>query len=66
MSHRCVMRCLGVAVEEQNGQRTGNAPEPPDWMASGREVKCAAGIDGDGDRIGGSGLVVPAESKNLI
>ena len=28
---------LGVAVEEQNGQRTGVAPEPPiGWQAGGR------------------------------
>ena len=28
---------LGVAVEEQNGQRTGDAPEPPiGWQAGGR------------------------------
>ena len=44
---------LGVAVEEQNGQRTGECPRTPDWMASGRQVKCAAGGGGDGGRIGG-------------
>ena len=40
------MRCqfggdkLGMAVEGQDGQR------PADWMASGRQVKCAAGGGG--------------------
>lgn len=43
---------FGVAVEEPNGQRPGDAP---DGMASGRQVKCAAGIGGDGGRFGGRG-----------
>ena len=37
---------------------TGGCPRTPDWVASGRRVKCAAGVGGDGDRIGGGGLVV--------
>ena len=45
---------LGVAVEEQNGQRPGGRPRTPDGMTSGRQVKCAAGGGGDGDRIGGT------------
>ena len=63
------MRCqfggdnLGVAVEEQDGQRPGDAPRTPDWMASGRQVKCAAGGGGDGDRIGGE-RVGPLKSRN--
>ena len=31
----------------------GGCPRTPDWMASGRQVKCAAGVGGDGGRIGG-------------
>ena len=35
---------LGVAVEEQNGQRPGDAPEPPmgrqaDWQVNGSDPK---------------------------
>ena len=43
---------LGLAVEEQNGEMTttGECPRTPDWAASGRQVKCAAGGVGDGDR----------------
>lgn len=26
-------------------------PRTPDWMTSGREVKCGAGVGGDGDRV---------------
>ena len=32
---------------------TGGRPQTPDWMASGRRVKCAAGEGGEDDRIGG-------------
>ena len=32
---------------------TGGCPRTPDGMASGRQVRCAAGGGGDGDRIGG-------------
>ena len=28
-------------------------PPNPRWDGSGRRVKCAAGVGGDGDRIGG-------------
>ena len=50
---------LGVAVEEQNGQRTGDYPRIPDWMASGWRVKCAAGVGGENDRIGGERVGCP-------
>ena len=51
---------LGVAVEEQNGEMTttGGCPRTPDWMASGRQVKCAAGGGGEDDRIGGERVVL--------
>ena len=55
---------LGVAVEEQNGQRPGDAPEPPmgqqaddnkKWLVClPRAVgEMCRGRSGDGDRIGG-------------
>ena len=50
---------LGVAVEEQTGQRPGNAPKPPMGRPSGREVKCAAGVGGDGGRIDGVRVSCP-------
>ena len=31
----------------------GGRPRTPDWMASGRQVKCAVGVGGEGDRAGG-------------
>ena len=40
-------------VGEEGMTTTGGCPRTPDWMASGRWVKCAAGVGGDGDRIGG-------------
>ena len=53
------MRCLGVAAEEQDER-----PLPVDSKRTttrnggglfrrGRQVKCAAGVGGDGDRLGG-------------
>ena len=37
-------------------------PLNPDWMASGRQVKCAAGGGGDGGRIGVERGVCPDSS----
>ena len=37
-------------------------PRTPDWMASGRQMKCAAGVGGDGDRIGGERVEYPDSS----
>ena len=47
------MSCFGAGCLTL-GARTDNErlmPPNPDWMASGRQVKCAAGGVGDGDRI---------------
>ena len=32
---------------------TGGCPRTPDWMASGRQMKCATGGGGAGDCVGG-------------
>ena len=34
-------------------------------MASGRQVKCAAGVGGDGDRIGGEWVGCPCGLRGL-
>ena len=48
---------LGVAVEEQNGQRPGDAPEPPmDGKRAAGEMRRGRGA-GDGDCIGGDCVV---------
>ena len=52
----------GITSALPSRGRTDNdrgMPTNPDWMASGRQVKCAAGVGGDGDRIGGEWVGCP-------